>query len=91
MEKALPALYIEVISILIIQGAIVLPIPLIRDRLGMTQEQFAEALSLSRYTVMRYESGKHQKLQLSLAQVRKLVELMEQAGLPIKELPEDIE
>jgi transcriptional regulator with XRE-family HTH domain len=63
----------------------------VRDRLGMTQEQFADALSLSRYTVMRYESGKHQKLQLSLAQVRKLVELMKQAGLPIDELPEDIE
>ena len=63
----------------------------VRDRLGMTQEQFAKALGLSRHTINRYESGKHQRLQLSIAQVRKLVDLMEQAGLPIKELPEDIE
>ncbi|GAB4201553.1 MAG: hypothetical protein Fur006_54110 [Coleofasciculaceae cyanobacterium] len=63
----------------------------VRDRLGMTQEQFANALGLSRHTINRYESGKHQRLQLSMAQVRKLVDLMEQAGLPIKELPEDIE
>jgi DNA-binding XRE family transcriptional regulator len=63
----------------------------VRDRLGMTQEQFAQAVGISRRTVIDYESGKHQKLQLSLTQVRKLVELMEQAGLPIKELPEDIE
>ncbi len=57
----------------------------------MTQEEFANALGLSRNTIGRYESGKHQRLQLSMAQVRKLVDLMEQAGLPIKELPEDIE
>ncbi|GAB4201557.1 MAG: hypothetical protein Fur006_54120 [Coleofasciculaceae cyanobacterium] len=63
----------------------------VRDRLGMTQEQFAHALGLSRNTIGSYESGKHQRLQLSMAQVRKLVDLMEQAGLPIKELPEDIE
>jgi transcriptional regulator with XRE-family HTH domain len=63
----------------------------VRDRLGMTQEEFANALGLSRNMIGRYESGKHQWLQLSMAQVRKLVELMEQAGLPIKELPEDIE
>ncbi|AFZ19765.1 putative transcriptional regulator [Allocoleopsis franciscana PCC 7113] len=63
----------------------------VRDRLGMTQEQFAQAVGISRRTVIDYESGKHQRLQLSLTQVRKLVELMEQAGLPIKELPDDIE
>jgi DNA-binding XRE family transcriptional regulator len=57
----------------------------------MTQEQFANALGLSRHTINRYERGKHQRLQLSLTQVRKLVELMKQAGLPIEELPEDIE
>jgi transcriptional regulator with XRE-family HTH domain len=63
----------------------------VRERLGMTQEEFANALGLSRNTIGRYESGKHQRLQLSMGQVRKLVDLMEQAGLPIKELPEDIE
>ena len=63
----------------------------VHDRLGITQEEFANALGLSRNTIGRYESGKHQRLQLSMAQVRKLVDLMEQAGLPIKELPEDIE
>jgi DNA-binding XRE family transcriptional regulator len=63
----------------------------VRDRLGMTQEQFANALGLSRNTIGDYERGKHRKLQLSMAQMKKLFELMEQAGLSIKELPEDIE
>jgi DNA-binding XRE family transcriptional regulator len=63
----------------------------VRDRLGMTQEQFAQALGISRRTVIDYESGKHQKLQLSMAQMKKLFELMKQAGLPIDELPDDIE
>lgn len=63
----------------------------VRERLGMTQEQFADALDLSRSTVIRYEAGKHQKLQLSLSQVKKLVEIMRQAGLPIDELPDDID
>ncbi len=63
----------------------------VRDRLGMTQEEFGKALGISRGTVISYESGKHRKLQLSMAQMKKLFELMEQAGLPIKELPEDIE
>jgi DNA-binding XRE family transcriptional regulator len=63
----------------------------VRDRLGMTQEQFANVLGLSRNTIGSYESGKHRKLQLSMAQMKKLFELMEQAGLPIDELPDDIE
>jgi DNA-binding XRE family transcriptional regulator len=63
----------------------------VRDRLGMTQEEFAKVLGISRGTVISYESGKHRKLQLSMAQMKKLFELMKQAGLPIDELPEDIE
>ncbi len=63
----------------------------VRERLGLTQEQFADALGLSRHTINRYESGKHQRLQLSISQVRRLVELMEQAGMSILSLPEDIE
>lgn len=63
----------------------------VRDRLGMTQEEFAKTLGLSRNTIGNYESGRHQKLQLSMAQVRKIFELMEQAGMSIEDLPEDIE
>jgi DNA-binding XRE family transcriptional regulator len=63
----------------------------VRDRLGMTQEEFAKTLGISRGTVISYESGKHRKLQLSMAQMKKLFELMKQAGLPIDELPDDLE
>ncbi len=63
----------------------------VRDRLGMTQEEFAKALGISRGTVISYESGKHRKLQLSITQMKKLFELMEEAGLPIKDLPDGVE
>src|SRR5919202_994783 len=59
----------------------------VRDRLGMTQEQFAPSVGISRRTVIDYESGKHQKLQLSMAQMKNLFDLMKQAGLPIQRLP----
>ncbi|MCA1991926.1 MAG: helix-turn-helix transcriptional regulator [Coleofasciculus sp. S288] len=63
----------------------------VRERLGMTQEEFAKTLGLSRNTIGSYESGRHQKLQLSMAQVRKIFELMEQVGMSIEDLPSDIE
>ncbi len=63
----------------------------VRERLGMTQEEFAQAVGLSRNTIGRYERGEHQRLTLSVAQIKRLVELMEQAGISIKDIPDDIE
>ncbi len=63
----------------------------VRERLGMTQEEFAQAVGLSRNTIGRYERGEHQRLTLSVAQIKRLVELVEQAGLSIKDLPDDID
>jgi transcriptional regulator with XRE-family HTH domain len=63
----------------------------VRERLEMTQEQFADALGLSRNTINRYERGIHQRIALSMGQIKRLVELMKQAGLSIEELPDDIE
>jgi DNA-binding XRE family transcriptional regulator len=63
----------------------------VRERLGMTQEEFAKALDLSRATINRYERGLHQRLSLSVGQVKRLVELMKQAGLAIEDLPDDID
>ena len=63
----------------------------VRERLGMTQEQLAQATGISRRTIIDYENGKHQKLQLSMGQIKKIVELMEEAGFSINDLPDDIE
>ncbi|MBD0346838.1 MAG: helix-turn-helix transcriptional regulator [Coleofasciculus sp. Co-bin14] len=63
----------------------------VRDRLGMTQEQFANTLGISRRTITSYENGEHQRISLSVSQIKRLVELMEEAGLPIKDLPEGVE
>jgi DNA-binding XRE family transcriptional regulator len=63
----------------------------VRERLGMTQEQFADAVGISRRTVINYETGKHQRIALSVSQMKQLVELMKQAGLPIDELPDGVE
>jgi DNA-binding XRE family transcriptional regulator len=63
----------------------------VRERLGMTQEQFADALGLSRNTINRYERGIHQRIALSVGQIKRLVELMKQAGLSIEDLPDDID
>ncbi|MEP0835270.1 helix-turn-helix transcriptional regulator [Microcoleus sp. AS-A8] len=63
----------------------------VRERLGMTQEEFAQAVGLSRNTIGRYERGEHHRLTLSASQIKRLVELMEQAGISIKDLPDDIE
>ncbi len=57
----------------------------------MTQEQFADAVGISRRTVINYETGKHQRIALSVSQMKQLVELMKQAGLPIDELPDGVE
>ena len=61
----------------------------IRERLGMTQEQIADCLGISRRTVIRHEAGER-VIKLNFAQIRRLKELLEQAGLSIDDLPDDI-
>jgi transcriptional regulator with XRE-family HTH domain len=63
----------------------------LRERLGLTQEEFGNALGITRNTISRYEAGRHKQIKFSIAQVKRLVELMEQAGLSIKDIPDDIE
>ena len=62
----------------------------VRERLGMTQDDFATELGLSRNTIGRYERGEHQRIALSVSQVKRLVELMKQAGMSIEDLPDNI-
>ncbi len=62
----------------------------VRERLGMTQEQFAHELGITGRTIRNYERGAHQ-LKLSLGQFKRLKELLEQAGMSIDDLPDDID
>ncbi len=62
----------------------------VRERLGMSQEAFANALGLSRNTIGDYERGKHMRINLSMGQVKRLVQLLEAAGMSINDIPDDI-
>ncbi|HEY9710506.1 MAG TPA: helix-turn-helix transcriptional regulator [Oculatellaceae cyanobacterium] len=62
----------------------------VRERLGMTQEEFARELGMTRETIGRHERGVH-RIRFTISQVQQLVELMEQAGLSIKDLPKNID
>ncbi len=62
----------------------------VRERLNMTQEEFARELRTTTRTIGRHERGEHQ-LRLSLGQIKRLKELLEQAGLSIDDLPDDID
>lgn len=62
----------------------------VRERLGMTQEQFAQELRITSRTIRNHERGANQ-LKLSLGQIKRLKELLEQAGMSIDDLPDDID
>jgi len=50
--------------------------------LGMTQEQIADCLGISRRTVIRHQAGER-VIKLNFAQIRRLKELLEQAGMSL--------
>lgn len=62
----------------------------VRDRLNLTQEEFARKLGTTTRTIGRHERGEH-KLRLTLGQVKLLKELLEQAGMSIDDLPDDMD
>ena len=63
----------------------------VRERLGMTQEEFGQALGITRESINRYERGVHQRIKFTISQMKRLQELLEQAGLSIKDLPDDVD
>lgn len=62
----------------------------VRERLGMTQDEFAKTLGLSRNTIGSYEGGKSQGIHLPIGKLRHLIRLMEAAGMSVNDLPDDI-
>lgn len=42
-------------------------------------------------TISRYERGVHQRIKFTIAQMKRLQELLEQAGLSIQDLPDDVD
>lgn len=59
----------------------------LRKRLGLTQPQLGEYLGITEQTVRNHEKGRH-RLRLELWQVRKLLELMSEAGMSPHDLPD---
>jgi DNA-binding XRE family transcriptional regulator len=63
----------------------------VREKLEMTQEEFGQALGISNNTISRYERGVHKNITFTITQVKRLQDLLEQAGMTIKDLPDDVE
>lgn len=63
----------------------------VRERLGMTQEEFGQSLGITRESISRYERGRHKRIKFTIAQMKRLQDLLEQAGMTIKDLPDDVE
>jgi transcriptional regulator with XRE-family HTH domain len=62
----------------------------IRLRLALTQEEFGKALGMAANTISRHERGQH-RIRFSVSQVKRLKELLEQAGMSIDDLPDGID
>ncbi|MEW6491727.1 MAG: helix-turn-helix transcriptional regulator [Cyanobacteriota bacterium] len=62
----------------------------LRERLGMTQEELATELGTTSRTIRRHETGERQ-IRFSLPQIKRLIELMQRAGMSSDDLPDDIE
>ena len=63
----------------------------VREKLGMTQEDFGQALGISNNTISRYERGVHKNITFTLAQMKRLQDILEQAGMTLKDLLDDVE
>lgn len=61
----------------------------IREKLGMTQQEFATAVGVAVATVSRWERGKSPMV-LTLPQMKSFSRLLRDCGLTIENLPDDI-
>ncbi len=55
-----------------------------------TQEELARELGTTPRTIGHHERGEH-KLRLTLGQIKRLKELLAQAGMSLDDLPDDID
>lgn len=62
---------------------------LLRKRLSMTQEELAQELGTTSRTIRRHETGERQ-IRFSLPQIKRLIELMQRAGMSADDLPDDV-
>ena len=63
----------------------------LREYLGLTQEELGQALGITASTISRYERGQHQRIKFTFSQIKRLQALLEQGGLSINDLPDDID
>ncbi|MEQ8959603.1 MAG: helix-turn-helix transcriptional regulator [Coleofasciculus sp. C2-GNP5-27] len=61
----------------------------LRQRLSMTQEELAQELGTTSRTIRRHETGERQ-IRFSLPQIKRLIELMQRAGMSADDLPDDM-
>jgi len=62
---------------------------LLRQRLSMTQEELAQELGTTSRTIRRHETGERQ-IRFSLPQIKRLIELMQRAGMSADDLPDAV-
>jgi DNA-binding transcriptional regulator YiaG len=61
----------------------------VRQALGMTQREFADALGTYQKTIVRWEKGETKPM-FSVSQVKALQRQMEKIGLSLQDLPDDL-
>jgi transcriptional regulator with XRE-family HTH domain len=61
----------------------------IRQILGMTQEEFANAIGISSRSVGRYENGIREPV-FTIAQMKRFIKLLEKAEIDFRELPDTL-
>jgi transcriptional regulator with XRE-family HTH domain len=65
------------------------PMKQIREKLGLTQQEFAGRLGVAMSTLSRWENGKGNAL-LSAGQFKILLSDLEPYGITLKDLPDDL-
>jgi DNA-binding XRE family transcriptional regulator len=62
----------------------------IRQALGMSQEEFAQAIGATQRSIVRWEKG-HTSPLFSISQIKALKREMKKLGLDIEDLPDDLQ
>lgn len=62
----------------------------LREKLGMSQREFAKEIGTTGATISRFEAGLHSTIKFTIPQICNLQKLLERAGYTFDDLREDL-